>query len=122
MSISYIEIIRLYYFVQNNKRIHRQNLQILLLFSIFRIQTTIALFKDISTLIQIHTFWCGIWDLNPYASRHRNLNPACLPIPSIPLRLYYQICSSIVTPYERFVNQKSIIPACNHLRNYPYVS
>ena len=27
---------------------------------------------------------CGIWDLNPYASRHKNLNLACLPIPSIP--------------------------------------
>ena len=24
---------------------------------------------------------CGQWDLNPYALRHRNLNPARLPIP-----------------------------------------
>ena len=29
-------------------------------------------------------FWCGHGDLNPNAFRHRNLNPACLPIPSRP--------------------------------------
>ena len=28
--------------------------------------------------------WCGHGDLNPNASRHRNLNPACLPISSCP--------------------------------------
>ena len=28
---------------------------------------------------------CGRWDLNPHARRHRNLNPACLPISPLPL-------------------------------------
>lgn len=27
---------------------------------------------------------CGRWDLNPHARRHRNLNPACLPISPLP--------------------------------------
>ncbi len=28
--------------------------------------------------------WCGHGDLNPNALLHRNLNPACLPVPSCP--------------------------------------
>lgn len=26
--------------------------------------------------------WCPGWDSNPHARRHRNLNPACLPVPT----------------------------------------
>lgn len=28
-----------------------------------------------------------MWDLNPHGVIHRNLNPACLPIPSIPQKI-----------------------------------
>ena len=30
-------------------------------------------------------FWCGRWDLNPYALRHTPLKRTCLPIPALPL-------------------------------------
>ena len=37
---------------------------------------------------------CGMRDLNPHALRHKNLNLACLPIPSIPLTfLSYHLSS-----------------------------
>ena len=36
--------------------------------------------------------WCGHGDLNPNASRHRNLNPACLPISSCPRRDKKKAC------------------------------
>jgi hypothetical protein len=36
--------------------------------------------------------WCGYGDLNPNGFLHRNLNPACLPIPSYPLMMNGLYC------------------------------
>ena len=33
----------------------------------------------------LYNISCGTWDSNPHALRHKNLNLACLPIPSVPL-------------------------------------
>ena len=38
-------------------------------------------------------WWCGHGDLNPNASLHENLNLACLPIPSCPLKVFQFILS-----------------------------
>ena len=39
---------------------------------------------------------CGMRDLNPHAFRHKNLNLACLPIPSIP-----QVLCQLLIPFVK---------------------
>ena len=42
------------------------------------------LFLKLFTIKNSLFSWCGHGDLNPNALLHRNLNPACLPVPSCP--------------------------------------
>ena len=43
------------------------------------------------------SFWCTRRDLNPYAARHWNLNPTCLPIPP---RVPIQLETGVRMPYR----------------------
>ena len=60
-------------------------------FSIFLQKLSYALLSPMTktarnpnTSVPFHAIGCGWWDSNPHASRHKNLNLTCLPIPSQP--------------------------------------
>lgn len=38
---------------------------------------------DLSGIYITLLCWCWRWESNPHVVKHRNLNPACLPIPSL---------------------------------------
>ena len=40
--------------------------------------------EERATSLERKTIRCGRRDLNPHAREHRNLNPACLPVPPLP--------------------------------------
>ena len=54
--------------------------------------------------------YCSQWDLNPHESPHRNLNPACLPIPPwLHVHLSYYIRPRYVKylPHMHFLTHKA---------------
>ena len=53
-------------------------------------------------------FQCGTWDLNPHASRHKNLNLACLPIPSVPL-MSHMLSSALQKVNYRIFNTSAAV-------------
>lgn len=58
-----------------------------------------------------HAHQCGMWDLNPHAIRHENLNLARLPIPTIPhiCALYFAhiLIYSFVMPLSNHFSDKA---------------
>ena len=59
--------------------------------------------------------WCGQGDLNPHALRHRNLNPARLPIPSCPQRIGLRTAPS----YHRGAELSTVVPFGKGLSQIP---
>ena len=61
-------------------------LPVMSLFCLLLLNFALKSKKNLSCLGRQKRFlnWCGWRGLNPHALRHRNLNPACLPIPSHP--------------------------------------